>query len=65
MLMIGVEGFGELVGLQEAVGQEEELVGAQVLVHPLVLLLLTAIRQIVRGTTLSENKSHHITQDDY
>lgn len=55
--MVGIESLGKLVGFQEAVGKQEELVRGQKLVHALVLSLLAPILTVVwRATLATENK---------
>lgn len=55
--MVGIESLGKLVGFKEAVGEQEELVRGQKLVHALVLPLLAPILTVVRRATLAtENK---------
>lgn len=55
--MVGIESLGKLVGFKEAVGEQEELVRGQKLVHALVLPLLAPILTIVwRATLATKNR---------
>lgn len=57
MFMVGIESLGKLVGFQKTVGEQEELVRGQKLVHALVLPLLAPILTVVwRATLATENK---------
>lgn len=57
MFMVGIESLGKLVGFQKAVGEQEELVRGQKLVHALVLPLLAPILTVVwRATLATKNK---------
>lgn len=55
--MVGIESLGKLVGFQKTVGEQEELVRGQKLVHALVLPLLAPILTVVwRATLATKNK---------
>lgn len=57
MFMVGIESLGKLVGFQKTVGEQEELVRGQKLVHALVLPLLAPILTVVwRATLATKNK---------
>lgn len=53
MFMVGIESLGKLVGFQKTVGEQEELVRGQKLVHALVLPLLAPILTVVWRATLA------------